>query len=277
MSAIEFAQALAIVRDVAHGHRLETEFVPAARAHGRVLAEDLSAPMPLPPFDNSAMDGYAFRHADLATVAGEGGLRLAGEQFAGRATGQVVGAGECVAITTGAPMPPGTDTVAILEAVRCEGGRVQVPGALAAGANVRLAGEDTAAGDVVLRAGQVLTPLRCSLVAALGVATLAVARRPTVAVFTTGDELVAPGLPLAPGRSTIRTANCSRGCCAPRAWSRRSGPRSPTTRAGSRSRCATRAAPSTWWSPAVACRPAARTTCPRSSPASVPPISGRCG
>ena len=203
MSALAFDAALGIVREVAAAHRLDTELLAAPRCHGRVLASDVVAPMALPPFDNSAMDGYAFRHADLqgSGTGGQGadGLRLAGEQFAGEATGQVLDAGACIAITTGAPLPEGADTVAILEVVERTDDRVRIP-ATAAGANVRRAGEDVAPGDVVLHAGQVLTPARVALAAALGIDTLQVVRRPTVAVFTTGDELVAPGLPLAPGQ-----------------------------------------------------------------------------
>lgn len=195
---LAFDDAMSIVRDVATAHRLGSERLSVARCHGRVLASDVRAPIALPPFDNSAMDGYAFRHADLA-VHGDR-LRLVGEQFAGVATGLRVGVGECAGITTGAPLPPGADTVAIIEDTRPEGDRVQVPGDIAAGANVRLAGEDVRAGETVLVAGQVLTPIRVSLAAALGVYALEVARRPTVAVFTTGDELVPPGLPLEPGQ-----------------------------------------------------------------------------
>lgn len=200
MSAIAFEEALAIVRRVATAHRLDTETVALARCHGRVLAADIVAPIALPSFDNSAMDGYAIRHGDLPAAGGDATLGLVGEQFAGPAIGQPVGPGECMSITTGAPMPAGADTVAILEHVRREGGRIHVPAGIAAGANVRRAGEDVAEGDVVLRAGQVLAPLQASLAAALGIAALPVARRPTVAVFTTGDELVPPGLPLAPGQ-----------------------------------------------------------------------------
>ena len=197
---LAFDAALAIVREVAAAHRLDAETVAVGRCHGRVLAADVVAPMPLPPFDNSAMDGYAFRHADLAGAVAQGGLRLAGEQFAGLATGQGVGPGECIAITTGAPLPESADTVAILEAVERAGDRVRVPAATAAGANVRRAGEDAGTGDLVLHAGQVLAPARASLAAALGIDALSVSRRPTVAVFTTGDELVSPGLPLGPGQ-----------------------------------------------------------------------------
>ena len=197
VTALLFDDALAIVRDVAARHRLETESLSLSRSHGRVLACDVVASMPLPPFGNSAMDGYAFRHADLQGP--ETTLRLVGEQFAGPAVDIAVGAGECVRITTGAPLPAGADTVVIKENARLDDGHVVVPGHTVAGANIRHAGEDVRAGDLVLRAGQVLTPARVSLAASLGLASLQVSRRPTVAVFTSGDELVEPGMPLAPG------------------------------------------------------------------------------
>lgn len=197
-TGLSFDEALAIVREVAGQHRLGEETLPLARCHGRVLAQDVHAPIALPPFDNSAMDGFAFRHADLHGA--ETALRLAGEQFAGTAQDRALGPGECVRITTGAPLPPGADTVAIKERCRVEGERVLVPGDTPPGANVRRAGEDASAGDRVLHAGQALTPARVSLAAALGLAALPVSRRPTVAVFTTGDELIEPGLPLPPGR-----------------------------------------------------------------------------
>jgi len=196
---IAFDHALEILREVADAHRLERELLALPRCHGRVLAADVVAPIALPTFDNSAMDGFAFRHADLDPDNG-GRLRLAGEQFAGVATGQGIGAGECLGITTGAPMPPGADTVAIIEDCTREADHVSLPGKLPPGANVRRAGEDVAEGERVLRAGQVLTPMRVSLAAALGIESLQVSRRPTVAVFTTGDELVPPGMPLAPGQ-----------------------------------------------------------------------------
>lgn len=195
---LPFEEAAAIIARMASGHRLPGERIALARAHGRVLAQDVLAPIPLQPFDNSAMDGYALRHADLV-CDGETGLRLVGEQFAGRVTVRMVGEGECVRITTGAPLPPGTDTVAIQENVKCEGDRVLVPCTVPRGANVRRAGEDAQAGDLVLQSGCILTAARVSLAASLGVAQLEVSQRPTVAVFTTGDELVEPGMPLQPG------------------------------------------------------------------------------
>lgn len=199
MTPLAFDEALAIVREVGAAHRLETETLAIARCHGRILASDVVAEIPLPAFDNSAMDGYAFRHADVEGGSRQG-LRLAGEQFAGVASGQALRPGECIAITTGAPLPAGSDSVAMLEVVERDGDTIRIPRTMAAGANVRRCGEDVAVGDVALRMGQVATPLRVSLAAALGVDSLRVARRPTVAVFTTGDELVAPGLPLAPGQ-----------------------------------------------------------------------------
>ncbi len=196
-TSLLFDDAMALLREVAGRHRLEVETLALSRCHGRVLAHDIVAPMALPPFDNSAMDGFAFRHADIRD--GEARLRLAGDQFAGIANALAPASGECVRITTGAPMPPGTDTVAIKEACRIEGSEVVVPD-MPAGANVRRAGEDVRPGDAVLRAGQVLTPARVSLAASLGIASLPVSRRPTVAVFTTGDELVEAGMPLAHGQ-----------------------------------------------------------------------------
>lgn len=193
-----YGDALKILREVAAQSRLAGERLTLSQCHQRVLAEDIHAPIPLPPFDNSAMDGFAFRHADLG--ADETALRLAGDQFAGVATGQRVQAGECMRITTGAPLPAGADTVAIKENCSVEDDRVVVPGRTPAGANVRLAGEDVRAGDCVLHAGELLTPARVSLAASLGISALSVARRPAVAVFTTGDELVAPGNPLLPGQ-----------------------------------------------------------------------------
>jgi len=197
-TGVSFDEAAAIVDAVARSRRLPAERVSLARAHGRILAAGLVAPIHLQPFDNSAMDGYALRHADLSR-GGETALRLVGEQFAGPALGRSVGEGHCIRVTTGAPMPEGADTVAIQEHVRVEGDRVVVPPGVRAGANVRRAGEDARAGERVLGAGCVLTPARVSVAAALGLPQLDVSRRPTVAVFTTGDELVEPGLPLRPG------------------------------------------------------------------------------
>jgi len=196
---IDFASARDIVRGVAGNRILKAERVPVTRASGRVLAEDITSPIALPPFDNSRMDGFAFAHASLSKESSTT-LCLMGQQFAGRLQDLEVGAGECVRITTGAPLPRGTDTVAIKEDCVEDKGAVHIPAGIAPGADVRRVGEDVQAGVRVLEEGQWLTPARVSLAAALGIASLAVTQRPTVAVFTTGDELVEPGLALAPGQ-----------------------------------------------------------------------------
>ncbi|KAF1691072.1 molybdopterin molybdotransferase MoeA [Pseudoxanthomonas koreensis] len=196
---ISMAEALDIVHAVAAARRLPRERIATARADGRVLAADVVAPVALPPFDNSAMDGFALRHADLSPD-GPTTLRLAGEQFAGPDLGLRLQPGECARITTGAPLPRGADTVLIKENAGEADGRVEVPAGLAAGANVRRRAEDVVEGDLVLQAGHVLTPARIGLAASLGIDRLEVSSRPTVAVFASGDELVEPGVPLAPGQ-----------------------------------------------------------------------------
>ena len=193
---IPFDEAADIIDRVAAGRRLPPERLALARTHGRIVVRDIDAPIAQPPFDNSAMDGYALRFADLD---GETTLQLNGEQFAGRALGLRVGPGTCIRITTGAPLPEGADTVVVREVVRVEGDRIVVPEGIKSGANIRRAGEDLRVGDRVLQAGQVLTPARVASAASVGIDALEVSTRPTVAVFTTGDELVPPGLPLAPG------------------------------------------------------------------------------
>ena len=191
---ISFARAQDIVQAVAMDHPMDVERKPLSRALGRVLAQDVVAGIPLPGFDNSAMDGFAIRSSD-----GVAPRRLVGEQFAGATAGIPVAAGECLRITTGAALPAGADAVLMKENARVEGDTVLPTQAATAGQHVRRQGEDVAVGDIVLRAGAVLDASKLSLAAALGHHDLPVRRRPTVAVFTTGDELRAPGQPLAPG------------------------------------------------------------------------------
>jgi molybdopterin molybdotransferase len=172
----------------------EMEGVPLAAARGRVVARDVPAPVDLPPFDNSAVDGYAVRHAD---VAGEGETRLAvsGRLTAGRRADAALAPGQAIRIFTGAPMPPGADTVFMQEDVQADGDAVVVPSGLKEGANRRLAGEDIKAGAVALAAGTVLGPSQIALAAALGLTAIEVRRRLRVAIFSTGDEVVEPGQP----------------------------------------------------------------------------------
>jgi molybdopterin molybdotransferase len=175
----------------------ETESVPLAAARGRVLAEGVIAPLDLPPFDNSAVDGYAVRHRDLDAQT-ETKLAVAGRLTAGRAAAQPIAAGHAIRIFTGAPMPAGADTVFMQEDVRPEGGTVIVPPGLKLGANRRLAGEDVRKGSAVLPAGRRLAAQDAALAAAVGLTALKVRRRVRVALFSTGDEIVQPGEPRPP-------------------------------------------------------------------------------
>jgi molybdopterin molybdotransferase len=170
----------------------ETESIMLHAACGRVLASDVIAPLDLPPFDNSAVDGYAVRHADLS-ASGETRLTLAGRLTAGSAAREPIGPGQAVRIFTGAPMPPGADTVFMQEDVRVEGNSIVVPPGLPSGANRRRAGEDARKGSVVLPAGRRLAAQDIALAAAVGVKQLTVRRRIKVALFSTGDEIVEPG------------------------------------------------------------------------------------
>jgi molybdopterin molybdotransferase len=175
------------------------EQVALSAARGRVLASDLVAPGPLPPFFNSAVDGYAVRYADL-TPGAETRLPVVGRAPAG-AVPPALAPGSAMRVFTGAPMPAGADTVMMQEDVRLDGGAVILPPGLKPGANCRPAGEDVAPGAVALRAGVVLGPAEIGLAAALGVPQLAVSPRVRVGVFSTGDELASPGSPLGPAQT----------------------------------------------------------------------------
>jgi molybdopterin molybdotransferase len=175
------------------------EPVALAVALGRVLAEDLRAPVALPPFFNSAVDGFAFRHADLA-AEGETRLLLGGRVQAG-AQADPIAPGAAIRIFTGAPMPPGADTVMMQEDAQEEAGAVLLPPGLKRGANCRPAGEDLPQDAVALRAGRRLTPPDLGLAAALGLTRLPVRPRLRVGVFSTGDELAEPGRPLGPAQT----------------------------------------------------------------------------
>jgi molybdopterin molybdotransferase len=173
----------------------ETEIVALKDARGRVLAADVVAPIDLPPFDNSAVDGYAVRHADVS-VKEETKLTVVDRLTAGRVAAHEIRVGEAVRIFTGAPMPRGADTVFMQEDVRTEDGTVIVPAGLKRGANMRDTGEDVRRGSAALSAGRRLQPQDLSMAAALGFRELPVRRRVRVAIFSTGDEIVEPGAPL---------------------------------------------------------------------------------
>ncbi len=174
-----------------------TETVPLGLADGRIAAEDVFAAHDLPPFANAAVDGYAVRYADLAPE-GETVLPVSGRLAAGAAAGTLA-EGTAIRIFTGAPMPPGADTVFMQEDVRREGDRVTLPAGLKHGANARPAGEDLGRGALAIPAGRRLRPQDLALAAATGHARIAVRRRLRVALFSTGNELTEPGAPLCPG------------------------------------------------------------------------------
>ena len=196
-SRISFSEAGQILDRIAGSSVLGVERVALSQCLGRVLAYDVISNLALPGFDNAAMDGFAVRGQDTAAH----GVRLliVGEQFAGAWLGLNVAAGQCVRITTGAPMPGGADAVIMKEDVVLDDGRIVVARPARVGQHVRRAGEDVSPGDSVLRRGQVLSPAALSLAAAIGLPELEVHRRPTVAVFTSGDELKPPGQLLQPG------------------------------------------------------------------------------
>jgi len=176
----------------------ETEHVPLHGARARVLARDVVAPVNLPPFDNSAVDGYAVRHADLKADS-DTTLTVAGRLAAGARADIELKSGLAIRIFTGAAMPKGADTVFMQEDVTVDGDKIVVPKGLKLGANRRLAGEDAPKGRVVLPVGTVLDAQHVALAAALGLTEIEVRRRLKVAIFSTGDEVVEPGKPLGQG------------------------------------------------------------------------------
>ena len=176
----------------------ETEELALVDGLGRVLARDVSSNGDVPAFDNSAMDGYAVRQADVQTLPAT--LRVVADVPAGSRRDPVLAGGDCVRIMTGAPMPSDADTVVPVELTDGGTETVTITEAPELGRHVRAAGGDLAAGDVVVPAGTTLTPSHLSAIAAAGAPSVLVRRRPIVAVVTTGDELVAPGETLRRGQ-----------------------------------------------------------------------------
>ena len=183
---------------------LRTEMVPLHEAAGRVLAAGVAARLTQPPFDNSAMDGYAVRHADIAALGSV--LSVVGTSAAGHAFAGTAGPGEAVRIFTGAPLPAFADTVLLQEdADPLENGRIRTTFLTPKGRHIRPRGQDFSEGDVVLKAGDMLDAGRLTVAAAMNHAHLAVYARPRVALLATGDELVPPGT--TPGESQIIASN----------------------------------------------------------------------
>ena len=200
----------ALEKILSHFQALEPQRQPILNCLGQVLAEDVCSTVNVPPLDNSAMDGYAVRAEDVRGATGPSPvyLRVIGEVAAGSLPSIEVLFGQAIRIMTGAPLPPGADTVVRFEdtdevsrkASGIDPSRIGVLCQVKEGLNVRRSGEDIASGDQVLSRGKVLRPQDIGLLASLGCATALVIRRPIVAVLSTGDELIGVDQPLSPGK-----------------------------------------------------------------------------
>ena len=182
------ARAIAIVRKVG------VERIAVRQALGRWLAEEITAPADVPPHDDSAMDGFAVRAAE-----GTAERRIVGEAAAGHPWARAVGAGEAIAIMTGAPLPEGADAVVMVEHTEVVGPSLKLQREVKPGENVRRRGEALRAGQLVLRAGEALGPAELGVLASARRASVRVARKPVVAILSTGDELRDVDQPLPPG------------------------------------------------------------------------------
>lgn len=197
---LTYDEALAqILARVQPGARVET---PLADALGLILAEDLISPLLLPPFANSAMDGFALRSADVpnASQTQPASLPLAGEVAAGALQVPALPPGQATRIMTGAPLPAGADTIVPIEDADVIHGAVSVREVQSKGQYVRAAGGDMRPGDLLVTRGSMLRPQEIAVAAAIGRAALPTYARPQVAIISTGDELVEPGQPLLPGQ-----------------------------------------------------------------------------
>ncbi|HEX5068957.1 MAG TPA: gephyrin-like molybdotransferase Glp [Vicinamibacterales bacterium] len=199
-STIPFSEALRLVVEAAVPMS-RTERVALTEAGGRVLAHDLVAATDVPPFNRAAMDGYAVIAADTAgsSASSPRVLRRIDRVFTGQAPRMAVTPGTCIEVATGAPMPDGADAVVMVEDTDQSGEQIGIRAAVSAGLHIGRRGADLKSGDVVVRAGDVISPARVGAIAATGATGVDVFARPSVALLSTGNEIVEPGQPLAPG------------------------------------------------------------------------------
>jgi molybdenum cofactor synthesis domain-containing protein len=200
--ALQFDEALGIVLEAAEPVR-ETERVGLRDADGRVAAADVVAELDVPPFDRAAMDGYAVLASDTqgASAASPRALHCVERVFTGQLPHRQITAGECIEIATGAPVPHGADAVVMFEETRREPGElVQVLAPVRSRQNIGARGSDVAAGQVVIRKDQVLSPAGIGAIATVGRTDVHVYRRPAIAILSTGNEIATQGNPLGPGQ-----------------------------------------------------------------------------
>jgi len=178
---------------------LDVEQVPLEKAYNRILAQPMVSPINIPPWDNSAMDGYALLAADTSEDFVE--LTINEVIGAGAVASKTVVAGTASAIMTGAPMPAGADSVVMIEKTNgAQSGTVVINGLATVGQNVRPMGGDIQEGSQIIQPGQKLTPAQVGVIASMGFATVPVYRKPVIALLTTGDEIIPPGQALKPGQ-----------------------------------------------------------------------------
>jgi molybdenum cofactor synthesis domain-containing protein len=196
-----YDDAMRVVMDAA-APIARTTRVPLAEADGRVIAEDVTAHMDVPPFDRAAMDGYAVVAADTfgASTHGPRILTCVDRVFTGQVPARGIATGQCTEIATGAPMPDGADAVVMVEETERSGEAIRVMTPVYPRQHVGRRGADIAAGQLVVRGGEALNPARIGALAATGVQDVAVFARPTVAILSTGNEIAEPGEPLGPGQ-----------------------------------------------------------------------------
>lgn len=181
---------------------LSAEMISPTHAARRVMAQDVLAPISLPPFDNSAMDGYAVRAADVAGASVDSPVTLpcVGAVAAGSSFSDTLPPNTCIRIFTGSPLPAGADAVVMQEDTRVAGQLIEMIDAVKPWENVRLAGDDVKSGTIIAQSGERLNAAQLALLCAVGVPNIQAVKQPVIGILSTGNELIAPGQPLAPGQ-----------------------------------------------------------------------------